>query len=241
MNFETFPAPSARHCNAHALRHLSVGKDTLNHVGSAVLFISAPGRSRRSRRRPSTSPLAEAAGKRPRPHRSMSPSASGNLKARNSACGTHHALHDHRSSLGTHSSAVGSQWWVSSKCFQSGRLGLLSPFCCDAFQGLSWTTSARAVITHSRALYREFHLLIASIGCLLRSKKLPYLSSDQERRKVKYFTVSQHLRQGRGRSHEGTVWRDRRRTEFRDHVLSITITEPHQCGRILPGGVFRMT
>jgi hypothetical protein len=168
----------------------------------------------------------------------MGPSASGNLKARNSACGTHHALHDHRSSLGTHSSAVESQWWVSSKRFQSGRLGLLSPFCCDAFQGLSRTTSARAVITQSRALYREFHLLIASIGCLLRSKKLPYLSSDQERRKVKYFTVSQHLRQGRGRSHEGTVWRDRRRTEFPDHVLS---TEPHQRGRILPGGVFRMT
>jgi hypothetical protein len=30
---------------------------------------------------------------------------------------------------------------------------------------------APAIITHSRALYREFHLIVASIGCLLQSKK----------------------------------------------------------------------
>ena len=54
---------------------------------------------------------------------------------------------------------------MSSKCFQSGRPGLRSPF------SRSRTTSAPANITHSRALYRECHLNVASVGRLLQSKK----------------------------------------------------------------------
>jgi hypothetical protein len=60
---------------------------------------------------------------------------------------------------------------VSSKCFQSGRLGLPSPFWRNAFSALSWTTSAPAIIIHPRALYREFDLIVANIGCLLPSNK----------------------------------------------------------------------